>query len=69
MFPKQIEDRQTVVDIYNVDFKMRVCSKCGEKVLLKRTQVGGFWHLSGWSDKNGVKHYGGHCTKCFALLH
>jgi len=48
--------------------KIRICVRCSKKVLIKHNQVGGFWHLSGYEDKDRNKHYGGHCSECFDKL-
>jgi len=44
------------------------CSKCEADVFIPSNQVGGFWHLSGWVDINGVKHWGSVCPPCFRKL-
>jgi len=60
-------DRQgvtTCVDPRDID-RSRLCSKCGRTVLIPHNQIGGFWHLSGFIDKAGIRHYGGYCCECF----
>ena len=44
------------------------CEGCKKHIKIKFNQVGGFWHLNGWTNKNGVKFWGGYCTPCFDKL-
>jgi hypothetical protein len=48
--------------------KVRHCDNCHKDVHIPHNQVGGFWHLSGWEDKDGKKHYGGMCSECFGEM-
>ena len=51
------------------DDKVLRCVKCNRYVLIPHNYVGGAWHLSGWADPTGTKHYGVHCCPCFDALH
>ena len=44
--------------------KQRLCQGCKQYITIKFNQVGGFWTLRGWKDKDGKPHYGGYCSKC-----
>ena len=48
--------------------KTRHCDCCHKDVLIPFNQVGGFWHLKGWEDSNGKKHFGGCCSECFHTM-
>jgi len=48
--------------------KVLTCVKCKRQVKIPHNQIGGFWHLNGYADPSGTKHYGGHCLKCFDKL-
>ena len=41
------------------------CQGCNKYVTIKFNQVGGFWTLNGWKNKDGILIYGGYCSKCF----
>jgi len=44
------------------------CTGCHKDIHVPHNQVGGFWWLSGWEDKNGVKMFGGFCSSCFTIM-
>jgi len=49
--------------------KTRHCKGCNRDIVIPHNQIGGFWHLSGWTNKNGLKFWGGYCSACFSKLH
>ena len=49
----------------HVDDKILHCKGCDEDIIISPSQVGSFWHLSGWTNKHGLKFWGGYCNKCF----
>jgi hypothetical protein len=49
--------------------KELVCSKCLKAIIIKKFYIGGYWHLNGWVDPAGFKHYGSVCAPCFDKLH
>ena len=44
------------------------CGMCKNDIHIQRNQAGGYWHLSGWTNKHGLKFYGGFCSDCFDKL-
>ena len=45
------------------------CNGCLQDIHIPFNQVGGFWHLTGWENKHGIKFWGGYCPDCFDKLH
>ena len=48
--------------------KVLHCKGCDKDIVIRFNQVGGFWHLSGWTNPHGLKFWGGYCSKCFYAL-
>lgn len=48
--------------------KILHCDGCKQDIHLPFNSVGGFWHLSGWKDKDGDRIYGGYCSECFGKM-
>jgi hypothetical protein len=44
------------------------CKLCDQDIFIPHNQVGGFWHLGGWSNPHGIKFWGGYCSPCFRKL-
>jgi hypothetical protein len=44
------------------------CKLCDQDIFIPHNQVGGFWHLSGWSNPHEIKFWGGYCSSCFRKL-
>jgi len=45
-----------------------VCCKCLNHVPVRIEAHEGYWHLNGWIDSKGRKHYGQTCIPCFTNL-
>jgi hypothetical protein len=45
------------------------CGGCGKDIFIRSSQVGGFWHLSGWTNQYNVSFTGGYCSPCFTRMH
>lgn len=44
------------------------CALCKQKIHIPHNVIGGYWHLSGWENKHGLKFTGGFCSDCFDKL-
>lgn len=49
--------------------KILHCCHCNKDILIPFNQVGGYWHLNGWTNKHGRKYWGGYCSPCFDEIH
>ena len=48
--------------------KVLHCKWCDQDIFIPHNQVGGFWHLGGWTNPHGLKFWGGYCSPCFRKL-
>ena len=48
--------------------KTLYCKGCSQDIFIPHNQVGGYWHLSGWTNQHGLKFWGGYCSPCFSKL-